>query len=214
MKKLGLVILLSCSLLTPFSTNLLLAHSPVMSTTKQTQNYSSTYNTIFSQMKDGMNAAPNTDNINLDFVLEMSPHHQGAIDMSKAIIQYGSNPDVKKIAEHIITSQEAQMPIFENLKTQFEKDKPSNKEDLEKYVAKYNQIKDKMFMQMESVSLIDSPDSSYLKQMIYHHHGAVAMAKNLLKYTQNPELIKLAQNIVQSQNQDIKKMKQLLKSIN
>lgn len=44
-------------------------------------------------------------NVNLDFVLEMTPHHIGGIDMAKSIIKYGTYEYVKKIAENIVTTQ-------------------------------------------------------------------------------------------------------------
>lgn len=138
-------------------------------------------------MKEGMNAAPNTGNVNLDFVLEMTPHHLGGIDMAKAIIKYGTNEDMKKIAQHIVTSQEAQLPIMQQLKTVFEKEPLSNKKDSENYISTYNQIKATMFKEMESVPLTGSADQTFLRQMIYHHEGAIAMAKSILKYTKNPQ---------------------------
>ena len=60
------------------------------------QGYNEEYTTIFNNMMKAMNAAPNTGNVNLDFVLEMIPHHEGGINMAKAIVKYGSNPRSKK----------------------------------------------------------------------------------------------------------------------
>ncbi|QAS61963.1 DUF305 domain-containing protein [Clostridium septicum] len=53
-------------------------------------------------MKEGMNAAANTGNVNLDFVIEMTPHHEGGIAMAKAIIKYGNNEDVKKLPKILL----------------------------------------------------------------------------------------------------------------
>ncbi|QAS61964.1 DUF305 domain-containing protein [Clostridium septicum] len=40
-----------------------------------------------------------------------------------------------------------------------------------------------MFKEMESIPLTGSADEIFLRQMIYHHEGAIAMAKSILKYT-------------------------------
>lgn len=190
----------------------LYAQSPP-SRSEQAQDYISVYKPTFNKMKEGMNAALNTGNVNLDFVLEMMPHHQGAIDMAKAIIRYGTNEDVKKIAQNIVTSQEAEMPVMQQLKTEFEKEPPSSKEDSENYIKTYDEIKTNMFKEMESVPLTDSADQTFLRQMIYHHEGAIAMAKNILSYTQNPQLKKMAESIVTSQSQEVNEMKDLLKTM-
>ena len=175
------------------------------------QGYNEEYTTIFNNMMKAMNAAPNTRNVNLDFVLEMIPHHEGGINMAKAIVKYGSNPEVKKIAENIITSQESQIPIMQQLKAKFEKEKPSSKADSEKYLEEYNKVNDKMFKAMQGVEITNNVDANFLQEMIYHHEGAIGMAKDILKYTKDPELRKLAENIVTTQSKGVEEMTALLK---
>lgn len=175
------------------------------------QGYNEEYTTIFNNMMKAMNAAPNIGNVNLDFVLEMIPHHEGGINMAKAIVKYGSNPEVKKIAENIITSQESQIPIMQQLKAKFEKEKPSSKADSEKYLEEYNKVKDKMFKEMQGVEITNNVDANFLQEMIYHHEGAIGMAKDILKYTKDPELRKLAENIVTTQSKGVEEMTALLK---
>jgi uncharacterized protein (DUF305 family) len=59
-------------------------------------------------MMKGMNVKP-TGNPDKDFVLMMMPHHQGAIDMAKVELQYGTDPDLRQLATDIVTAQEKEI---------------------------------------------------------------------------------------------------------
>ena len=48
-------------------------------------------------------------NANVDFVRGMIPHHQGAIDMAKVMLQYGSDQQIKAMAQKIIDDQQREI---------------------------------------------------------------------------------------------------------
>ena len=59
-------------------------------------------------MMTNMHAKP-TGNPDKDFVLMMMPHHQGAIDMAKVELQYGTDPELRRLATDIVGAQEKEI---------------------------------------------------------------------------------------------------------
>ena len=47
-------------------------------------------------------------------------------------------------------------------------------------------------------------DKRFIDMMIPHHQGAITMAKDALQKSQHPEIKKMAQNIIDSQQKEIK----------
>ncbi len=66
-----------------------------------------------SVMHKGMHSAPYTGDPDRDFVTMMIPHHQGAIDMAKAILLYGKDEQLKRLAQEIIADQQNEVQLMQ-----------------------------------------------------------------------------------------------------
>jgi uncharacterized protein (DUF305 family) len=66
-----------------------------------------------SVMHGGMHSALHTGDPDRDFVTMMIPHHQGAIDMAKAVLLYGKDPQMRRLAQEIITDQQSEIELMQ-----------------------------------------------------------------------------------------------------
>src|SRR6478735_6652665 len=60
------------------------------------------------KMMIDMGIRPSGD-VDADFVAMMVPHHQGAIDMALAVLRYGRNPQIRRLAQEIIVTQKQEI---------------------------------------------------------------------------------------------------------
>src|ERR1700738_194827 len=60
------------------------------------------------KMMAGMDVKP-SGRVDEDFVAMMVPHHQGAIDMAQSELRYGHNEQLRRMAQEIVVTQQAEI---------------------------------------------------------------------------------------------------------
>ena len=63
-------------------------------------------------MSERMSSVPLTGDPDRDFLAQMIPHHEGAIDMSKVLLKDGLRPEIRRLAQEIIGHQQAEIEIM------------------------------------------------------------------------------------------------------
>jgi uncharacterized protein (DUF305 family) len=63
------------------------------------------------KMMIDMGIKPSGD-VDKDFVAMMTPHHQGAIEMALAVLRHGRNPQIRRLAQEIIITQQQEIAVM------------------------------------------------------------------------------------------------------
>lgn len=70
------------------------------------------------KMHDDMSALERTGNADADFVRLMLPHHQAAVDMARVQLLYGTDPQMRRLAQEIISDQQLEIALMQLWLTQ------------------------------------------------------------------------------------------------
>lgn len=84
--------------------------------------------------------------------------------------------------------------------------------DAASYLQEYKEILKEMIKEMTKIQLSDSISFNFIVQMIPHHRAAIKMSENILKYTDNEQLKKIAEEIISEQTESIENMLQIKES--
>ena len=83
-------------------------HGHVVPTVEPEAASTKAYKAVNDKMHQNM-AIAFTGDADVDFVLGMIPHHQGAIDMAKVALQFGKDEQIRKLAGDVVREQEREI---------------------------------------------------------------------------------------------------------
>lgn len=174
------------------------------------KDYLETFRCILDEMIQGMTGAALTDSISENFIVQMIPHHQAAIEMSRNILQYTTNLPLQEIALNIV---EEQTRSIENMRRIQEVCRKcvSSEQELCHYQDRMDRIMQVMFCGMEQACGTNQINGDFIREMIPHHRGAVEMSRTALQYGICQELVPVLEAIIESQERGICRMRRLLR---
>ena len=64
-------------------------------------------------MNTAMSSTPMTGNPDVDFAVMMISHHQGAVEMAKVELRYGTDSRLRRLAQEIIVTQQSEIALMQ-----------------------------------------------------------------------------------------------------
>jgi len=130
------------------------------------------------------------------FLDSMIVHHQGAITMAQDALANAQQSDLKSFAQNVIMQQDGEITQMKVWRAKWYPD-----------AAETSGLGMHMGDMSIGTDTTISYDIRWIDAMISHHEGAIDMANDALKKSQNPDIINLCNAIIQAQSDEIAQLK-------
>lgn len=150
------------------------------------------------------------------FARDMIAHHNQAVEMALILRQRTSDAELAQLGLDIILTQQAQVGQMQGWLEVWRLPFSGPQPPMSDHSGHGADMPPNMGMatalEMESLTTLAVPEAEiqFLRLMIRHHQGGVYMATHVLDESKRPEVVRLAQAIVASQQKEIGYMQRLL----
>jgi uncharacterized protein (DUF305 family) len=141
------------------------------------------------------------------FITDMTAHHQGAVEMAEVAQKRAEHPEVRQLADNIISAQKGEMSVMDTIG----RDMHAMSMHAGGHMG-MSQSQMGLDMDMPMLRRAKPFDRAFIDMMVPHHQGAIAMAKQLLKKGEQPALRKMANDIISAQTDEIAQMRKWRKA--
>ena len=142
---------------------------------------------ILGTMTLAMTTALETGSVSHNFIVQMIPHHQAAVEMAQNLLQYTTCVPLQELADSIIIEQTRGIETMQDNTPRKHFVMPSR----------------------ESASV----NLRFILRMLPHHEGAVEMAQNALRLPICETLRPVLCGIIDTQSQELAEMRRLLRRL-
>ncbi len=140
-----------------------------------------------------------------NFIIQMIPHHEGAIEMAKVALERSKRPEIIALANAIIEAQQKEINDMRSWYTSWYGGTPPEGGSAAGGMGMHmgGMTGDLDVLRSKSSAEFDR---EFMLEMIPHHEMAIMMAQ-MIRNSDHDEMRQLAENIVTSQSREIEMMR-------
>jgi uncharacterized protein (DUF305 family) len=135
------------------------------------------------------------------FIDAIARHHQEAVDMARVALANAEHPEIRQLAENVISSQEAEIEELRSIREEQFGDP--------EIPAEMSPEEMQMMSAMENPGDLEKEepfDQAFIDAMIPHHESAIEMAEVANEQTSNPRIKDLTRRVTEVQDAEIEQM--------
>ena len=136
------------------------------------------------------------------FLQMMIPHHEQANEMAEMAEGATERPELAELAATILSTQTAEIEQMNGLLEAAGEDAGVGGMDMSSMPGMMDEAQMAELMQLSDVEF----DLTFLEMMTEHHSGAIEMSETVIADGENPEVVQLAQEIIDAQQTEIDQM--------
>lgn len=142
------------------------------------------------------------------YLADMMAHHEGAVNMGEQALSASERPEIKKLANEIVSTQSREMAKMSEWQKKWGFDATMGAHG--SHGGGANDMAGEMMDMGASLNGLkgDEFDKVFLEQMIIHHQQAVDMSKYADTNAERQEIKDLARAVIEAQEKEISQMKQ------
>ena len=161
-------------------------------------------------MMEQMHAIEMSGNADHDLAAMMEEHHKSAVGMADILLDKGTDPGLKNLANKIKSEQDAEIAEMQKIQGKYKDaaknyDPKNTKDGLGKAM-----MDDMMTMMKMPENNKPTVDAEFAVIMTKHHQDGIKMAQSIVKYARDPAFKAMAEKMIASQTADVKVMEDWL----
>lgn len=174
-------------------------------------NYLHRLDGIICETENKMTSQKITNSITINFITCILPYHKAAIYMCENLFKHTRNQTFRQIANNIIQIHTKYIEQIEQILNS-SSNYVNSYQNVNYYIKEYSETMKKTIIAIKKSNEYKNVNVNFINTAIFHCEGLIETYSNLLKYSIDPRLKNLAQNIITEQNQTIIRLKQIQKS--